>query len=221
MFGHVAILIPENILQQVGKIGSKPKAMMEKILSKGRYLLIVAVLGSYLTAAIIILYTGAFIIHIIIELILHPNLSTGSARQLTFDCIEAIDVFLLGTAFYIVAFGLYELFISHHASTPNSLGVKSLEDLKAKLLGVIIVVLSVFFLEQVINWDGKRDILALGIAEALVIGAIALTIKLQGHEHKGPADTHVEAIPLSSSEIDEESTNSGPASTQESDERGQ
>jgi hypothetical protein len=42
--------------------------------------------------------------------------------------------------------------------------------------------MSVFFLEQVINWDGKRDILSLGIAEALMIGAITLTIKLHRSE---------------------------------------
>ncbi len=45
------------------------------------------------------------------------------------------------------------------------------------------VVLTVFFLEAIITWDGKRDILGLGIAEALIIGVVTLNIYL--HEsHK-------------------------------------
>ncbi len=65
--------------------------------------------------------------------------------------------------------------------------IRSLEDLKAKLLSVIIVVLGTFFLEQVITWDGRRDILALGIAEALVIAVIVLAIRLQVREAREAA----------------------------------
>lgn len=151
--------------------------MAKKLLDSSRYLILVAVIGAYLASAIVILYGGVLLIHIIMELFLHPNLSTGSGRMLALECIELVDTFLLGTAFFIVAVGLYELFINRHAA-PGWLHVSTLEDLKAKLLGVVIVVLSVSFLEQIINWDGRRDILSLGIAEALVIGAITLTIRL-------------------------------------------
>lgn len=154
--------------------------MTRKLLDGSRYLILVAVIGAYLAAAIVILYGGLLLLHIISELFLHPNLSTGSGRQLALECIELVDTFLLGTAFFIVAVGLYELFINRHAA-PGWLHVSTLEDLKAKLLGVVIVVLSVSFLEQIINWDGRRDILSLGIAEALVIGAITLTIRLHTH----------------------------------------
>lgn len=152
---------------------------MHRLFGSSRYLILVAVLASYLAAAIIIIYSGLLLIHILIELFLHPDLSVVAERQLVLECIELIDAFLLGTAFYIVALGLYELFINPHINTPNWLHIESLEDLKARLLAVIILVLSVFFLEQVINWDKKSDILSLGIAEALMIAAITLAIRLQ------------------------------------------
>ena len=156
--------------------------MVPKILGNSRYLIIIAIVGSYLASAIVIIYDGLLLVHILLNLFLHPELSSASGRQLSLECIEVLDTFLLGTAFFIVALGLYELFIKRSTTSPGWLRVRNLDDLKARLLGVIIVVMSVFFLEQVINWDGKRDILSLGIAEALMIGAITLTIKLHRSE---------------------------------------
>lgn len=152
---------------------------MHRLFGGSRYLIIVAVLASYLAAAIIIIYSGILLIHILIGLFLHPDLSVAAERQLVLECIELIDAFLLGTAFYIVALGLYELFINPNINTPAWLHIHDLDELKARLLAVIILVLSVFFLEQVINWDKKSDILSLGIAEALMIAAITLAIRLQ------------------------------------------
>ena len=155
------------------------QSLTQKLLENSRFLIVIAVLSSYMTAAMVIIYSAFLLVHILTELLLHPTLSIAADRQLVLECIEVVDAFLLGTAFYIVALGLYELFINRHASTPGWLRVNSLEELKARLLGVIIVVLSVYFLEQVINWDGKQDILFLGLAEALMISAITLTIRLQ------------------------------------------
>jgi uncharacterized membrane protein YqhA len=152
--------------------------MVQKILGNSRYLIFIAVIGSYLAAAFVIINSGLLLARICIDLFIHPQLSTESERQLMLECIEVLDAFLLGTAFFIVALGLYELFIKRPTSSPSWLHVRDLNDLKARLLGVVIVVLSVFFLEQVINWDGKSNILGLGIAEALMIGAITLAIKI-------------------------------------------
>jgi uncharacterized membrane protein YqhA len=155
--------------------------MLQKMLRNSRYLIIIAVIGSYLTSAIVIIYDALLLIHMCIDLFIHPSLNPVSGRRLVLESIEGLDIFLLGTAFFIVALGLYELFIQRPASAPDWLHVQDLDDLKARLLGVVIVVMSVFFLEQIINWDGKSNILNLGVAEALMIGAITLAINI----HRG------------------------------------
>jgi uncharacterized membrane protein YqhA len=164
--------------------------MLQKVLSGSRFLIVVAVIGSYLASAVLLIYGGLLQVKIIIGVIIHPDLSTNAGRLLALECIESIDVFLLGTAFYIVALGLYELFIERGAMVmPTWLQIHNLEDLKAKLLGVIIVVMTVYFLEQIITWDGKRDILGLGIAEALIIGVVTLSIYLNmSHQTKKMAE---------------------------------
>ncbi len=152
--------------------------MIEKILANSRYLILIAVVSSYLVAAIVIIYDALLVVHMCIDLFIHPNLSPEFGRQLVLECIEQLDIFLLGTAFFIVALGLYELFIRRPAVSLDWLHVRDLDDLKGRLLGVVVVIMSVFFLEQVINWDGKRAILDLGIAEALMIAAITVAIRI-------------------------------------------
>lgn len=55
---------------------------------------------------------------------------------------------------------------------PHWLVITDLDDLKGKLLGVIIVLLAVTFLGDVVTWDGSESILWLGLAIGLVLLAL-------------------------------------------------
>jgi uncharacterized membrane protein YqhA len=85
---------------------------------------------------------------------------------------------LLATVFYIIALGLYELFIDSSLPMPPWLEFHTLDDLKDKLLRVVVVLLAVLFLGQLVQWKGDTEILALGAAVALVIGAISFFLWL-------------------------------------------
>jgi uncharacterized protein (TIGR00645 family) len=193
------------------------RGIVDRILRISRYLLVIAVIGSYIISAILIVYGAALLIHILIGIFTsQPQFGTNADRYLMLECIQLIDIFLLGTAFYIVALGLYELFIQRLPSTPGWLIIHDIEDLKAKLLGVIVVILSVFFLEQAINWNGSRDILDLGIGEALMIGAIVLTIAFHG-QHTSARERRRNSLLRTSAT----GTNPGSPPTQESDQSNQ
>ncbi len=98
--------------------------------------------------------------------------SSKAAKILALGLIESIDLFLLGTVFYIIALGLYELFIDDTIQLPHWLVIHTLDDLKNKLLGVAVVIMAVVFLGNVINWHGEPEIVYLGIAIAFVIVAL-------------------------------------------------
>jgi uncharacterized membrane protein YqhA len=97
----------------------------------------------------------------------------ASTKALILGAIELVDLFLLGTTLYVIAIGLYELFIDPHLPMPPWLVIQDLDDLKGRVLGVVIVILGVLFLGQAITWDGERDLLRFGGAIALVIAALA------------------------------------------------
>ncbi len=129
--------------------------------------------GAWL-AALIALCLGIY--QVLLTLLALPGLSEQTLKGLVLNLIEGVDLFLFGTVFYLIALGLYELFVDDNLPMPAWLVIHDLDDLKAKLLGVIVVVLSVQFLAQVLSWKGGTDILAYGAAVALVIAALAYFI---------------------------------------------
>lgn len=117
--------------------------MIRRILASSLYLVIIAVLGSFLAAIALIFYGGLTTINILIEVFTHATFTIVGAKHLAVECIEVIDLFLLATVLYIVALGLYELFfIDENLPVLPWLVVTNLDDLKAKLTGVITVSLA-------------------------------------------------------------------------------
>jgi uncharacterized membrane protein YqhA len=103
--------------------------------------------------------------------------------------VEIVDVFLVAMVVVVVSIGIYQLFVNHRIPVPDWLRIDDIDDLKAKLIGVVVTVLGVFFLGSAIAWDGSSDILALGIAVAAV--ALVLTYFLSVHfGHDGERDKH-------------------------------
>jgi uncharacterized membrane protein YqhA len=145
--------------------------VLSRILASSRYLILIAVLGS-LSAFVALLIAGALQIGLtIFYAVTEPNITSKGLKALSLSFIEIIDVFLLATVFYIVALGLYELFIDANIVVPSWLSIQDLDDLKSKLASVVIVVLGVLFLGQALEWQGN-DILSYGVAVALVIAAL-------------------------------------------------
>jgi uncharacterized membrane protein YqhA len=72
----------------------------------------------------------------------------------------------------VVSLGLYQLYFDQDLELPNWLRIRTLDDLKSKLVGVAVTVLAVYFLGRAVTSAGGIDILYLGGASALVIGAL-------------------------------------------------
>ncbi|MDO8963270.1 MAG: YqhA family protein [Coriobacteriia bacterium] len=87
--------------------------------------------------------------------------------------ITLADMFLLATVIYIIALGLFELFVDPDVPLPAWLEIRTLEDLKEKLLGVVVVVLAVYYLGYVFKSSDPMAMAAMGIGIAAVIAASA------------------------------------------------
>jgi uncharacterized membrane protein YqhA len=147
--------------------------MIHKILASSRQLIIFAVVSSYIASITVLIYGVFETVHAIAQVIYQGEVSSKGAKQLVVALIEVIDLFLLSTVFYITALGLYELFIDDRIKVPEWLVIHDIDDLKGKLISVIIVVLSVLFLGQAVTWDGNTNFLSFGGSIALVIAALS------------------------------------------------
>jgi uncharacterized membrane protein YqhA len=145
---------------------------MNTIASSSRWLFLLSVLGSALIATALFVYGFVLAIGVILKSFSTVTFSLESMKVLMAASIEIMDIFLVATVFYIVSLGFYELFIAK-APLPGWLKICSLDDLKAKLLGMVIIALAVLLLGVALTWDGQSDILAFGLATSSGIVSIA------------------------------------------------
>ena len=94
--------------------------------------------------------------------------------------VETIDGYLLATVLLIFALGLYELFISKIDMAENSttasrvLIIKDLDDLKARLGKVVLMILIVKFFEHALEMHFKTPLDLLSFASGITLIGLAL-----------------------------------------------
>ena len=86
--------------------------------------------------------------------------------------IKLVDIALLALVFYLVAIGIYRLFIDPNLDCLNWMKVDNLDDLKNKLVRVIVLVLAVSFLSEVIEGEPSSEIAYLGVGIAAVVASL-------------------------------------------------
>jgi uncharacterized membrane protein YqhA len=163
---------------------------MRKFISASRYMVLPAVAGAFIAATTLIIYGFASILLLLAETIQYGAISAKGGKALSLGFIESIDLFLLGTVFYIISLGLYELFIDDTIPLPEWLVIHSLDDLKDKLIGVVVVVMAVVFLGNVVNWHGEPGIIYLGAAIAFVVVSVTWFLSQKKKAKSGDPSAH-------------------------------
>ena len=132
--------------------------IFEKVLWNARYITILAVVLSIVSSFTLLVIGSWEIIEAVI--IYNPlfDESITSNNDLLFKIISAIDLFLIGIVLLIFGFGIYELFVSdidfaNSKFNDSTLKIRDLDQLKNKIIKVIIIVLIVKFFEKVLKFS--------------------------------------------------------------------
>jgi uncharacterized membrane protein YqhA len=169
--------------------------MLARLLAQSRYLIIIAVIGSLFASALVIAFAGWNILRIVLA-ILGRGLNAGDiGHHVAVGAIELIELFLLGTVLYVIALGLYQLFIEQDIHLPAWLEIHTLDNLKERLLSTVLLMLAVSFLGFAVTWDGSLNILALGGATGLVIASLAYTLSFARRRHHQGQDAQTAECP--------------------------
>ena len=145
--------------------------------------LVVAAGGSFV-------YGAAVFVDTVVAVARHP-FPVGNRIGLL---MLVIDLFLVGATMLIAAVGLYELFISkvdpgHEGhGMPAWLEMRDLNDLKARVISMIILVVAVAFVEVVVDFTDGRQVLYLGAGVALVVGSLTAYLSIEARNHTGSSD---------------------------------
>ena len=139
------------------------------------WLFSLAVIGTGIIAAVVFMYWFLLSLSGTYFLITNFSLDLHTVKDYLGISIQIIDMFLVATVFYLISLGLYELFIAK-APLPGWVEIRNLDDLKNKLLGLVIIALAVIFLGYALTLSSETGILELGAAVGIMIGAISVYI---------------------------------------------
>lgn len=140
---------------------------MNRILARARFAVFIPAIASILGALLLMFQGSVAMIRTIIDVI-----TEGTKLKLTIvEILTAVDAILLGTVLLVIGYGLYELFIDEDLEVPPWLQVQDLDDLKSKLIGVVVAIISVIFVGVFVDTDRAADVISYGVgAGALVTG---------------------------------------------------
>ena len=153
-----------------------------------RFLTLLAVFGSLFAAIALFIKGAVIVVDGMIEFVTH--ITSPEYEHLLEMFVSSVDVFLFAMVLIIFGVGIYELFISKidpvekkADNRPTWMQVSNVDDLKASLGKVILMVLIVTFFKYSIEveYGNVNDLLKLGDGIILIAGALFITNKSHHH----------------------------------------
>jgi len=169
----------------------------ERVLASSRLLILLPVVMLLLIAAGTFVYGAVIFFASITGYISDPARVGGKLSH--FLIVE--DLFLVGVTLMISAFGFYGLFVvrgERHESQywlPKWLQMRDLEDLKARVVSMLILVAAMTFVDVVVEFHGGPNVFYLGLGVALVIGALTAFLRFGRQSHAQPAASGAPSAP--------------------------
>jgi len=155
------------------------EGQVERGLSLFRVIVIIPVIVLLLSALASFVYGTDVFIRSVTSFVRKPELTSHNLGFL----LLLTDLFLVGATLMIAAFGFYELFIGRIDANgpgmrlPGWLKMDDLNDLKARVISMIILVAAVTFTDVVVEYRAGLETLYLGGGVALVIAALTAFLR--------------------------------------------
>jgi uncharacterized membrane protein YqhA len=167
--------------------GSPRAPAYERALAGSLRLAIIPVVVLLLAAVGAFVYATTVFVHSVRGIVDHPF---PVGHQIGLFLLD-IDLFFIGATLLIAAVGFYELFIREihftaRTNLPAWLEMRDLSDLKGRVIGMIVLVLSVAYAEVVVDAPSGQTALELGAGIAAVVVALTVFLRLSNHGGSRP-----------------------------------
>lgn len=158
--------LPRRRIGFVGRI-NYCHVLMNRILGLTRYAVVVPALAAILGALLLMAQGSIAMVIVVISAVTNES----TLKDTIVDVLTAVDAILLGTVLLVIGYGLYELFIDAEVDVPLWLRVRDLDDLKSKLIGVVVAIIAVVFVGVFVDSNRAEDVISYGVgAGAIVLG---------------------------------------------------
>jgi uncharacterized membrane protein YqhA len=142
---------------------------MRRLIEVSRFVVIIPALAAIVGSIVLMILGSVEILRAALNVVVEQV----PLKETIVDVLASIDAILLGTVLLVIGYGLYELFVDTHLDVPDWLEINNLDDLKAKLIGVIIAIIAVIFVGELVDADSANDVMYYGIGAGAVVIALA------------------------------------------------
>ena len=144
--------------------------LMKRVLGLTRYAVFVPAIASII-GAILLMGQGSLEI---LKVVYSAVSSEYGLKETIVEVLTAVDAILLGTVLLVIGYGLYELFIDAEIEVPLWLRVRDLDDLKSKLIGVVVAILAVVFVGVFVDSNRSEDVISYGVGAGALVAGLAI-----------------------------------------------
>lgn len=159
-------------------------SLMRKVMGLTRFSVFVPALASILGALLLMAQGSVAIVQAVISVFADQT----PLKDTVVSVLTAVDALLLGTVLLVIGYGLYELFVDSEIEVPEWLHIRNLEDLKSKLIGVVVAIIAVIFVGVLVDSSRAADVLSFGVGA----GALVLALGIFSFAEKKTADKQAE-----------------------------
>lgn len=143
---------------------------MRKILGLTRYAVVIPSIASIIGALLLMGQGSIEVVMVVIDAVMNQ----AYLKDTIVDVLTAVDAILLGTVLLVIGYGLYELFVDTRIEVPTWLQVRNLDDLKSKLIGVVVAIIAVVFVGVLVDANRAADVVSYGVGAGALVAGLAL-----------------------------------------------
>ncbi len=155
----------------------------ERLLVASRLLIVIPVVFLLIDAAGSFIYGCVVFVTTVTDVVHQPEAISGILGRF----LVVMDTYLVGATLMIAAFGFYSLFIADERSSryvlPGWLTMRDLEDLKARVVSMLILVAAITFVDVAVETRDRESVLWMGLGIAVVIVALTAFLRFGRQTH--------------------------------------
>ena len=153
---------------------------MKRFLGLTRFAVVVPAFASIIGALLLMALGSISMVTVFFKAVTN-NLSL---KETVVEVLTAVDAILLGTVLLVIGYGLYELFIDADIDVPLWLRVENLDDLKSKLIGVVVAIIAVVFVGVFVDSNRASEVISYGVGAGAIVTGLAIFAFATGKQTK-------------------------------------
>jgi uncharacterized membrane protein YqhA len=164
--------------------------LITRMFSMTRYIMTLAVVAVFAGATVLLIQGIVAMVRAVLHEFGAGAVPGGNSVSLRVAVIEGVDVILVATVLFVIAFGLYQLFVDSalRSSLPPWLRIHAIGSLEVRMSGMVITVLAIIALTQALEPDQETSGRSIGFQIAAVIAALSLFLYQESRHHRPPPD---------------------------------